>query len=137
MMNEIYFDIPQKQVNNLPKKQVLIIIKSSENTPGNIDLLKNIIKALKIDFDTQVHVIEMDENDMILKSIPDTFQQILLFGIEYSKLGFHLDSIHYKINQLVNFRVILSHGLNELTADQNKKGQLWKALQLMFGLILK
>lgn len=137
MMNEIYFDIPEKQVNNLPKKQVLIIIKSSENHAGNLDLLKNIIKALKIDFDTQVHLLELEDSDMLLKSIPDSFHKILLFGIEYTKLGFHLDPIHYKINQLANFRMLMSHGLNDLSADQNKKGQLWKALQLMFDLIQK
>ena len=135
MMNEIYFDIPKMQVNNLPKKQVLVFIKSEENEVKNIELLKNIIKALKIDFDEQVFLCELKDENYIIKYIPDTYTQLISFGIDFEKIGFHLDPTPYKIYKFEKYKVILSHSLNELNTDQNKKGQLWKSLQLMFGLI--
>lgn len=133
-MADLYFDLPLQDIENLPDKPLLIIIEKGENSENLMNLLKNIIKALKIDFESSCHVLEHPGSTIHLKNPGKALENILLFGVGYEAIGFHLKSEEFKIYTMDKFKLLLAPALSVLEKDQQKKATLWKWLQVMFNL---
>lgn len=133
-MNDLYFKLPEKTGYFKKNAKVLLLIEKEDGKEEYLNLLKNIIKALKMDFDNDCELYILPENENI-GSFCAQYQNIIFFGINLS--SFEVNGI-YKIHKIYEFglgRYLQTYKLKDLSGDQVKKSQLWKVLQNMFHLV--
>ncbi len=133
-MEDLYFNIAEKPTYSELGKTVLIVVKEADNVQDNIDLLQNIIKALKLSFNDDCHLISI-HNDIHISSIMNHFNKIIVFGIQSSQLELNFSYQNYRPINLENKIILFSEPLAELKKSGDKKTTLWKALQLMFDIV--
>ena len=133
-MQDLLFQIPSSQpLSGSEKKEILIIIPENENVASFLDLLKAIVKALKLDYETQccIHAVSPINQNIGRKLF--SFNKIIVFGLKAEDIYVNIPNRQYKINQFEGQKLIFSPSLTELMSDTQKKANLWKALQVMFG----
>jgi hypothetical protein len=135
MINDLYFDLPSQNPKIEDGKPIIVIMKSEDNKPYLLDLLKNIIKALKYNFEEDVYLHVHDERSFLLKNIPNNCHYLLSFGVNFEEINLNINQTEYYIHKLDKIKIIYAPQLEELHKDQNKKSKLWKSLQLMFEIL--
>jgi hypothetical protein len=130
-MTDLYFKLPEKTGYFKKNAKILILIEKEDGKEEYLTLLKNIIKALKMDFEKECELYILSENENI-GSLCSQYANIIFFGIDLNH--YEVNGI-YKMHKIYEFglgKYLLTHKLKDLTLDQQKKSQLWKVLQNMF-----
>ena len=126
------YKIPESTKHKTPDtgKWLSIVTKGMLSVEDE-DLLRKICAALKADFETNVLLISMPEND---DPVPPpihhtTTKLILSFGVHPSSLGIWIDIQSAGIRFMESFAFILTGPLHELSKSPNAKKQLWSFMQ--------
>ena len=112
--------------------QWLCIVLEKPLSPADEDLLKKICTALTADFQSEVVLINLPENES-LSIIDFNFKNIKLmisFGVIPSRLGIWIDLAIPDIRFLESYTFILTKPLAELANNPAAKKQLWSGMQL-------
>lgn len=112
--------------------QWLCIVLEKPLSPTDEDLLKKICTALKADFQSEVVLINMQENES-LSAVDFKHTNIKLmisFGVMPSRLGMWIDLTKPDIRFLESYTFILTKPLAELANNPAAKKQLWSGMQL-------
>ncbi len=132
-------DDMQKPVSKQPTvqyyqpKQKVIILVNSLNTVDS-ELLGKILGAVKLDLQS-VDVIELDKNKEINLSqifTQKSANQVVIFGIDSSKVGLDVKLTPYQILEKQGIKFIYSDSLSDIQNDIPKKKALWGGLKEMF-----
>lgn len=103
----------------------------------NILLLKKILGATKVNWDSNVCLIGLPEGDscQLIQELPtEAEKQILIFGLKASSVGYQLKVYMNQVFTLGRHHYLFSQTLEDVKNNQTYKKQLWLALQQMFGL---
>jgi DNA polymerase III psi subunit len=126
--------IPQeKPIQYYQPKQKVIIILTSLN-PADSELLGKILGAVKLDLQS-VDIIELDKNQEVNLSqifIQKSVNQVVIFGINLSKVSLDIKLTPYQILEKQGIKFIYSDSLTDIQNDIPKKKALWGSLKGMF-----
>jgi DNA polymerase III psi subunit len=127
-------DIPkEKPVQYYQPKQKVIIILTSLN-PVDSELLGKILGAVKLDLQS-VDIIELAHNKEVNLSqifIQKSVNQVVIFGINLSKVSLDIKLTPYQILEKQGIKFIYSDSLTDIQNDIPKKKALWGSLKGMF-----
>ena len=115
-----------------PKQKVIILVTSL--TPTDSELLSKILGAVKLDLQS-VDVVEFDKNHEINLSqifTQKSVNQVVIFGIDSSKVSLDVKLIPYQILEKQGIKFIYSDSLTDIQNDIPKKKALWGSLKEMF-----
>jgi len=121
------------------QKNILMIV-SEENVvylPDNdLNFLIDILKACKLSLSDTALVNAHNNKEINYKTLLEKFkpETILFFGIEPAALEFPLQFPHYQLQQYNNQTYLSAPALHELSADKQKKMQLWASLKKLFSI---
>ncbi len=116
-------------------KGILIICQNFNNSEIS-DFLKKILAAVNTDLESDCALYDINPDTQIAWSeiIRSKKQEkVIFFGIEPAQLGLHLKLVKYQLLDWNGMKLLFSDSLEQILADKNKKGFLWRELQLMFG----
>jgi hypothetical protein len=124
--------IPNKSIENaLINKNIIMIVNDSENDDSSVDVLKNMAKALKMDFENDIHLqVLLDQEKYNISKLLRGQIVLIAFGIDASRLSLQIEEKLYKIFTLGESRIILTDKIN--TLDKPRKIKLWQLLQQVF-----
>jgi|SRR5688500_13066966 len=126
------YKIPESTKHKTPDtgKWLSIVTKGMLSVEDE-DLLRKICAALKADFETNVLLISIPENDDTapLQIQHTSTKLILSFGVHPSSLGIWIDIPSTGIRFMESFTFILTAPLHELSKSPNAKKQLWSFMQ--------
>jgi hypothetical protein len=134
-MEDILYKLPTKKIESTEKSKLLIVITENENASDKIDFLKAIVKALKIDFDSDCVLIPTAPNDYNVGKALVNFDHAIIFGLTPIEVAINTGNKLLKVMRFEHRNVLFCENLKAIQSDQTKKAQLWKILQQMFGLI--
>ncbi len=121
------------------QKNILLIVQEEDAVylPDNdLNFLVEILSACKLSLSDTALINVFKNKEANYTSLLEKFKPvtILFFGIEPAKLEFPLQFPHYQLQQY-NYQTYLSApSLSELSADINKKKQLWVCLKKLFSI---
>ena len=124
---------PQSTLQYYQPKQKVIILVSSLN-PTDSELLGKILGAVKLDLQS-VDIIELDKNQEVNLSqivTQKSVNQVIVFGIDLSKVKLDMKLIPYQIIENQGVKFIYSDSLTDIQNDIPKKKALWGSLKEMF-----
>jgi len=113
----------------------IIVVLSVQDDEGLIEgLLKNILKAVKIDIDNEVHIIQVSDISInILDLIKDLkLEKILCFGANPSMLSMNLNPQLYHPMHIADTTFLFAESLSYIEAHKDRKKILWDNLQSIF-----
>jgi len=126
------YKIPESTKHKTPDtgKWLSIVTKGMLSVEDE-DLLRKICAALKADFETNVLLISIPENDdpAPVQIHHTSTKLILSFGEPPSSLGIWIDIPSTGIRFMESFTIILTAPLHELSKSPNAKKQLWSFMQ--------
>lgn len=117
-----------------PSRNIWILLEPEDlQKTDNLDLLNKILKAIKIDLETDTFQMAIDRQQPIqltqmLTAFPSE-KTIISFGIEPSSLGLSLQQRPYHPFTIRQTRFLFSHDLNSISGNPDFKRSLWNALQ--------
>lgn len=122
-----------KQQELKGETKVLVLIKESDFEAYE-DLLFKILKAIKLNPDTEVQFAQMGEEDSInINQIySETNTHVLSFGLRPNQIGFNASFRANHFYKTEYFSILLTHSLSQLDKDKDKKKALWLSLQSEF-----
>lgn len=113
--------------------KILIFVEKNKFGDSESNTLHLIIKAIKLDLQRDITIIKMEPTQKIsLSSVSSDFQDIILFGLQPSTLGFFVEFKYYEVMKFEKHRMLLADTLTELNNSKTKKAQLWSVLQSMY-----
>ena len=124
---------PQSTLQYYQPKQKVIILVTSLN-PTDSELLGKILGAVKLDLQS-VDIIELDKNQEVNLSqivTQKSVNQVIVFGIDLSKVKLDMKLIPYQIIENQGVKFIYSDSLTDIQNDIPKKKALWGSLKEMF-----
>ncbi len=131
-----YYLLP---TNELPQTQgdqgrkVWIVIQAADNKPENLDLLRRIFTAIKLDLDKDACLIFAPKDFVLTRiSTPPRDKIMLVFGLKPLNLGLNLKYNPYRASVLGQVTYLFSESLAVVASRQESKKQLWTALQNLF-----
>ena len=125
----------QIQTTGNNSKGILVICQNFNNSEIS-DFLKKILAAVNTDIDVDCALLDIKYDTEITWSElmrSKKQEKVLLFGIEPAQLGLNLKLVKYQLLNWNGMKILYSDSLEHVLADKNKKGFLWRELQLMFG----
>jgi hypothetical protein len=124
--------IPNKITEILPSdKKIIMVINESENNDSFQDVLKNMAKALKMDFENHIYLLVLADEEKCNISQPIRAAKALIsFGVDASRLSLQIEQKPYKIYTLGENRIIITDKISLL--DKQRKMVLWQLLQQIF-----
>ena len=127
-------EISDTQIEGNFLKQVSILISSNEKTNDNIQLLRNILKAIHLNYEEDIHLIQIeDHTDYMLNAYIHKYspKHIILFGLKPNSLGLNMDIVLYRLTNINNAQWLFADPLNDISVNKSLKKALWEALQLL------
>lgn len=133
-MNPDFFDF---QFYNIPETQevvgeineILVIVEKQDYVLKE-SLLKKILAAVKLDIDSQVTFLQLEEGATInLASKAEGVKKVFTFGLKPTRLGLNGLFRGYQFYQTATFSILFSHSLKLLSEKPEKKKALWTAMQ--------
>ena len=128
--------------NNLPflgknQKNILLIVQEENAVylpDKDLSFLVEILSACKLSLSDTALINVFKNKEANYTSLLEKFKPVIIifFGIEPAKLEFPLKFPHYRLQQYNNQTYLSAPTLNELSADINKKKQIWASLQKIF-----
>ena len=127
------YNIPEPANSKIHAElQWLCVVLEKSLIPADEDLLKKICTALKADFQSEVVMINLQENESI--SVIDfnhsRIKLMISFGVMPARLGIWIDLAKPDIRFLESYTFILTKPLAELANNPAAKKQLWSGMQL-------
>lgn len=127
-------DLPDIQDYDFSRKYI-ICGSLEERNAEHIELLQNILRAVKIDMMTEVQVLWLPTGeDWTLSNLLKETQRhwIISFGLMPFRLGFNLEPKFNQAFSLVNMSFLFTSTFTQLKQNQAAKKQLWDALKANF-----
>ena len=125
------YNIPESTKHKTPDLPKWLMVTAREKiSDENEELLRKICLALKADFDSDVSIYQVTNNEQ--PSVLPSHQQtrlIVSFGVPPSSLGLWIDLNSPGIRFLESFVFILTTGIDELSMSPQAKKQLWGFMQ--------
>ncbi|MBK8053343.1 MAG: hypothetical protein IPK35_08750 [Saprospiraceae bacterium] len=137
-INDTVYQIPSLTLEQLSKegagfKKIILVVEKTKFTTAESATLRLIINAIKLDFENDIILLKIDNHEKVsLSSLIDDYQDILIFGLPPSVLGFFIEYKAYHILQFEKKRMLVADSLEELNVSKSKKGLLWSVLQNMY-----
>ncbi|MBK7633521.1 MAG: hypothetical protein WAT22_05550 [Saprospiraceae bacterium] len=137
-INDVIYQIPSLTFDQLSKegaglKKIILVVEKSKYSTMESATLQLIIKAIKLDFEKDIILLKIDDHEKVsLSSLINDYQDILIFGLSPSVLGFFIEYKAYHILQFEKKRMLVADSLQELNVSKSKKGLLWSTLQNMY-----
>lgn len=112
-----------------------IFLMYSKEELEQVPFLSKILAAVQLDLATDVLVLAAKSAPRF--SLSDlkqhqTFDKVIIFGFSPSQLGLQLQLQPYQLYTISNTQYLFTDSLETIAASTSLKGQLWKALQLLF-----
>ena len=112
----------------------ILVAVTSEDLASHSSLLKRILRAIGSDIDTDISLLEMDENENLpVLNSPEIkqYRQVIAFGVTTKQLGMAqpVEANPVKFEQLT---VILGPTLGTIASDETAKRRLWGHLKEVF-----
>lgn len=127
-----FYNIPSAQEVYSDVKEILVIVENQDYVLKE-SLLKKILAAVKLDLETQVTFLKLDEGATInLASISEGVKKVFTFGLKPTRLGLNGAFRGYQFYQSASFSILFSHSLKALAEKPEKKKALWTAMQTEF-----
>lgn len=125
--------------NSLPllqgngKKGLLIVIQKSD-MDNNLDTLKGMVQAIKLDFDNDVTFAICSEMPINLnQTIADKkLSTVILLGVTSQQIGFRINAQKYFYYNMEKYSILLADSLQTMNDDKSVKIAFWKKLQERF-----
>lgn len=130
-----------KNLTFIPAKsnraRILVVLRETDYQKEEEILLRKIIKATSCDFDEQISLLILKENEGlflndILREIG--IDEVICFGINEKTLALNLKAENFEIIKLSGQKFLFSVSLNKLLSDGNAKKMLWASLKTFFEL---
>lgn len=142
-MSESYFSFPVyvdkthevELKGSSSETSVFVFVKKHDFSPENEALLRKILKAIKLDFDTEVKAFLLEEGQDVFvfeNFNPSGDVHFLAFGLNAKRLGIQTRTIPYKWMRFDKLSILFSHSLADLQKNVENKKKLWALLQ-QFG----
>jgi hypothetical protein len=137
----IKYEIPKAvksselQGNNQKKILVVLNVDLMPLLSQQDHLLSKILKAVKIDFPSDIHLLSLLDgaNRTISPMINNgEIEFILLFGVLPQQISFQITAPKYYPIKIQNVSLLVSDELAAIEKEQTLKKQLWTALQHLF-----
>jgi len=116
-------------------KGILIICQNYKNTEI-ADFLKKILAAVNTDIDMDTAIIDIQvANEIAWSELTGSnkHEKVIFFGVNPADMGLHIKLARYQLLNWNGMKILFSDSLEQILVDKNKKGFLWRELQLMFG----
>lgn len=128
-------EITSKRLKGSNQKALLVVLKTDEKSL--IPFLQKILQAIKMDWEKDILVLEIDSNtNLKLSEIWDSHKinQVLVFGIPPKQLGLNINIKAYEPLNWTNRQLLFSHDLTYLNDPKHAayKKTLWNALKSLF-----
>lgn len=118
---------------NLQTARIVILLRETDYEKHG-DLLNNILNAIKIDIqrDAVLLKLESDASCHLHKYVRSITEYVLSFGLGIKDIGVNASFMANHFYKTETYQIMLTHGLEKLNADKQKKKILWQALQSTF-----
>jgi hypothetical protein len=113
---------------------LLIILKLNiELQPELLEMLDNIVAALKIDRNKLEYIVFPNTIDLNQIAIDYQTKNILVFGATTNELTINMDLVMYNAYRFNGFELLMVNDILEVYGNKNLKSKLWNALKEMFS----
>ncbi len=132
------FIIPEISIDELDiagngNKRLVVVVDKTEYGVAESETLVKMINAIKFDMTADIFLIQMKSNQNIsLNNLLPEYKDLILFGIEPSRLGIFVDFVQYEIMPFEQTRMLVIDSISTINRSQPKKVLLWNKLQEMF-----
>lgn len=127
------YDLPEAVDFPIEHQKLLCVLKEDQFGEAETNTLKAICQAIKINFESDVSTLVLKNGQKVsLGSSAKKFDVILFFGVNPKDASINIDAKLYRIFKFEGPSVLVSHHLQDISADKNKKLYLWKCLQALF-----
>ncbi len=130
-INEKYPNVPAKGGN----AKGLLLVGRRHDFDTHIELLKNLLKAIHYNYDTDVKMVPLPNEVQSIdwKTIADdNTKEAIIFEVPAQDLGLQINTYLYYWFEISKVRILFSDSLESLSKNKNKKLQLWNALKKQF-----
>ena len=134
------FAVPDKNstllnTKNVAQKEILVLYFNENNVEELEVLLKNILSATNLDFDSKFSLIKITSDQTFSSS--DIFEKLspkdlIFFGINPTNFGINYNLNLYQPQKVKQRRFLLIDSLHEINTDVKKKKALWSCLKEMY-----
>jgi len=122
------------------QKNTLVIINQSVGNTAELEFLKKILSAAKLDFENDILLLSITQKEpfsfiRFRTLVDDKFgkiEKVLVFGFSHKHLGLNLDIKNYNVHNFSNCEYLFANALDSLSQDKNLKAALWQGMQSMF-----
>ena len=114
-----------------------VVVSISEGKalpPQQLDFLKNIMKACKLEQADYTIIANHQNGTPDYKATFSQFKQkqLILFGIDPSAIGLPINFPHFQVQSFQQVRYLAAPKLDVIEADKALKMQLWQCLKQLF-----
>lgn len=127
--------IPWDNCTGQSAKRTLVLVVQTD-IPGQLALLKKILRAVDLDFDSDIAFLTMDQNAHVLL-LPDPhlskFENVITFGLDPAHIG--LPAVDERAPAVLQFEKLTwlwAPSLTVIAGNAGLKKQLWNALKDVF-----
>ncbi|NNF01380.1 MAG: hypothetical protein HKN22_01730 [Bacteroidia bacterium] len=116
------------------KKILLIVEKIDFLSANNEKLLRNIVKAIHLDWN-DISIISLRSNETIALSKLieyNDIEHVVMFGLPFDNIAINIDTALNKMIQIRGCCVTKTFNLKDLDSTKAKKAALWSTLQAQF-----
>jgi hypothetical protein len=134
---DFLFNIPDKdlhlhRIEGQGTKKMAIILSKSDLNDASETLCKNIMSAIKHDYQQDIYRIIVDPAiPMIVNDLGLPYQRLVVFGLKPKEIGLNIEYIPHFVLSMDAHSIIFTSGLSSMVSDQKLKTQLWTNLQQM------
>ncbi len=126
------YDLPDSQNVLADTNEVLVVVRRDDFLLQET-LLKKILTAVKLDLDTQVTFLQLEEGAVInLATAARQAKKVFTFGLKPTQLGLNGGFRGYRFYKTESFSLLFSHSLKDLSEKPAKKKALWDAMKAEF-----
>ena len=143
-IDRVFIDTPVYKTNNSKEGEIIhnssskkvkvsILVEDKDYGEKNIELLKNILKAINFEWENEVRVRKFNLDEFInIASIKnsDNPQYILSFGLSAKKFDVQFRIKYDEWVKFKTFNLLLCPLLEDLRNDKKLKLKLWNLLQM-------
>ena len=134
-MEDHFFKIPALKTFGFQSKKLLCVVKKEQFQEAEQKTLMSIAQAIKLNYDQDIEVLILEKaTKVLIGSSLNKFDAVIYFGVNPADTGLNIDAKLYRIFKFEGPSLLVSHHLQEIAADKNKKLYLWKCLQALFGI---
>ncbi len=114
----------------------IVILIEDDNISDDVLLVKNIVQAIKKDFEKDIALVSIHKNpnlryNKLKKDIE--FSKIISFGVPFSSIGLEIDTPKNKVFLIQDKIFVETYVPTHLNANPLLKKALWEVLKTIFN----